>query len=157
MGSQASQLTCRHDDPLLLRDAGGRGGRLGAGARLRVRGRVRRHRAPGVAAHGSGALGDAAVNRGLTAGEERVNHISTGDTVLPLRVERDRWREREREGERGGEGGRERGGERERERERGREREREREGEREREREGERGGEGGREMERDGKREGGEG
>lgn len=61
-----TQLTCRHDDPLLLCGAVGRGGRLGADAGLQVRGLVR-HRGP-VVAHVSGALGDATVHRGLAAG-----------------------------------------------------------------------------------------
>lgn len=64
-----TQLTCRHDDPLLLRGAAGRGGRLGADARLRVRGLVR-HRGP-LVAHVSGALGDAAIHRGPTAITEK--------------------------------------------------------------------------------------
>ena len=63
-----SQLTCWHDDPLLLCGAAGRGGGLGADAWLHVRGLVR-HRGP-VVAHVSGALGDAAVHRGLAAGTE---------------------------------------------------------------------------------------
>lgn len=64
-----TQLTCRHDDPLLLRGAAGRGGRLRADARLRVRGLIR-HRGP-VVTHVSGALGDAAVHGGLTARTEQ--------------------------------------------------------------------------------------
>lgn len=64
-----TQLTCRHDHPLLLRGAAGRRGRLGAEAGLRVRRLERQGGA--VAAHVSGALGHAAVHRGLAAGRER--------------------------------------------------------------------------------------
>lgn len=61
-----TQLTCWHDNPLLLCGAVGRADRLGTDPGLRVRGLVR-HRAP-IAAHVSGALGDAAVHGGLAAG-----------------------------------------------------------------------------------------
>lgn len=58
-----TQLTCRHDDPLLFCGAAGWGGRLGT--RLWVRGLIW-HRGS-VVAHVPGALGDTAVHRGLTA------------------------------------------------------------------------------------------
>lgn len=68
-----THLTCWHDDPLLICGAAGRGGRLGAHPRLRVRGLVR-HRGP-VVAHVSGALGDTAVHRGLAARRDRGDSI----------------------------------------------------------------------------------
>lgn len=76
---RVTQLTCRHDDPLLLRGAAGRGGRLGADARLRVRGLVR-HRGP-LVAHVSGALGDAAVHGGLAARMEEKRFIVARNSV----------------------------------------------------------------------------
>lgn len=78
-----TRLTCRHDDPLLLWGAAGWGGRLGADTGLRVRGLVR-HRRP-VVAHVSGALGDAAVHRGLAARTEKKKHPVM---VLFTRLER---------------------------------------------------------------------
>ncbi len=63
-----TQLTCRHNDPLLLRGTAGWGGCLRADTRLRVRSLVRQ-RGP-LIAHVSGALGDAAVDRGFTATTE---------------------------------------------------------------------------------------
>lgn len=62
------QLTCWHDDPLLLRHTAGRGCGLRADAGLWVRGLVR-HGAS--VAHMSGALGDAAVHGRLAAGIEK--------------------------------------------------------------------------------------
>lgn len=59
------RLTCWNDDPLLLGGAARWCGGLGADAGLRVRGLVR-HGGP-VAAHVSGAFGDAAVHRRLPA------------------------------------------------------------------------------------------
>lgn len=60
-----AQLTCWHDDPLLLSGTAGWGGGLGADAGLCVRGGLVLHGGPFVA-HVSGTLGDAAVHWGLT-------------------------------------------------------------------------------------------
>lgn len=68
-------LTCRYDDPLLLRVGNaGRGDIRRADAGLRVRGLVRHRDA--VVAHVPGALGDAAIHRGLVA------TIHGGDIVM---------------------------------------------------------------------------
>lgn len=70
-----TQLTRWDNDPLLLCGTAGWGGGLRADAGLRVRGLIR-HRAA-ITAHVSGAFGDTAVHRRLTAGtqKKRARHI----------------------------------------------------------------------------------
>lgn len=68
-------FTCGHYDSLLLCGAVGRGGGLGAGAGLRVRGLVGQL-TPFVAAHVSGAFGHTAVHRGLTTVERENREMS---------------------------------------------------------------------------------
>lgn len=64
-----TQLTCWNDDSFLLCGTAGRGGGLWTDSVFWIRGLIY-HRAA-IAAHVSGALGDAAVHRGLTASTQK--------------------------------------------------------------------------------------
>lgn len=86
---QVSQLTCRHDDPLLLCGTAGWGGSLGADARLWVWGLVW-HRGP-IIAHVSGTFSDAAVHRGLAAKTYRDIVLGTVLVLLSLKLQNSEW------------------------------------------------------------------